>query len=95
MERVKLWRNQRKRLVGTVELDEGNRRLLFHIDDEAERDEITRIFTETGALTYSWTGYGDEWQENQAEPLTAEWFWFVVANILYPRGYQADFGAGD
>ena len=94
MQRVELWRNDRERLVGVVELDEDNRRLVFHIDDEDERDRIAGIFKDTGAVSWSWTSIGGgELQENRAERLTPEWFWFIVTNILYPRGYQADFGA--
>ena len=26
-------------------------------------------------------------------PRTDRWLWFVVANVLYPMGYQADLGA--
>jgi hypothetical protein len=36
-----------------------------------------------------------EWQENIAEPRTEQWLWFVVANILCPIGYQADFGISE
>lgn len=94
MERVKLWREARQKLVGTVELDEENRRLFFHIDDEEEKDRVAAVFTETGEVSWAWTRYGEgEWQEHKAEPLTENWFWFVVANRLYPLGYQADFGA--
>jgi hypothetical protein len=96
MERVRLWRSRRQQLVGTVELDEENRRLIFHIDNEEERDRVSDVFTETGEVSWAWTRYGEgERQEHQAEPLTRQWFWFVVANILYPRGYQADFGASE
>jgi hypothetical protein len=94
MERVRLWREGRKKLVGTVELDEDNRRLFFHIADEEEQNRVAGVFNEMGEVTWSWTRYGDgEWQEHRAEPRTRAWFWFVVANILYPMGYQADFGA--
>ncbi|MGI8790208.1 MAG: hypothetical protein ACR2I4_04905 [Actinomycetota bacterium] len=95
MERVRLWRNKRRKLIGVVELDESNRRLIFHIDDEEELDRVTDAFKQTGEVTWAWTGYGDELQELRAEPRTDQWFWFVVANILYPLGYQADFGVDE
>jgi len=45
------------------------------------------------AVAYQRTA--DEWQENIAEPRTERWLWFVVANILYPMGYQADLGISE
>lgn len=33
--------------------------------------------------------------EHRAKPRTERWLWFVVANILYPMGCQADFGVTD
>ncbi len=96
MERVRLWRDKRQTLVGVVELDAENRRLIYLIDDEREHERVAGIFDETGKVTWGWTRFGDnDWVEHRAEPNTSPWFWFVVANILYPKGYQADFGVTD
>jgi hypothetical protein len=47
-------------------------------------------------LTWSLSRFDEgEWQESIAEPRTERWLWFVVANILYPMGYQADLGIGE
>jgi hypothetical protein len=92
MERVRLWRNDRQTLIGTVELYEEQHRLIFHIDDEDEHDRVSGVFYDTGEVTWTWTGYGSELRELRAEPRTGHWFWFVVAHLLYPLGYQADFG---
>jgi hypothetical protein len=47
-------------------------------------------------VTWSFSRFDEgEWQENIAEPRTDRWLWFVVANILYPMGYQADLGISE
>ena len=92
---VNLWREGRGTPIGTVELDEGNRRLFLHIDDEVERSRIERVFSETGRVIWGWTRYGDnEWQEHRAEPLTSNWFSFLILNRLYPLGYRAEIVQG-
>ena len=49
-----------------------------------------------GQVTWSFSRFDEgEWQENIAEPRTERWLWFVVANILYPMGYQADLGISE
>jgi hypothetical protein len=54
------------------------------------------VFEQTGQVTWSFSRFDEgEWQENIAEPRTERWLWFVVANILYPMGYQADLGIGE
>ena len=95
MERVRLWRHGRRRLIGTVELDEEHRRLGFHIDDQAERDYVSGIFDETGEVSWGWMDGHGERHGKQAMPGTPDWFWFVVAHRLRPLGYQADFGASE
>ena len=52
METVKLWRKGRQVSVGTVELDEENRRLFFHIDDDEERDRVAGVFKKTGEVSW-------------------------------------------
>ena len=96
MERVRLWRNGRQRLIGTVELDEEHRRLGFHIDDHDEQHYVSGIFSTTGEVSWAWTRHGEtKREERRAEPLTADWFWFVVHHRLHPLGYQVDFGASE
>ena len=96
MERVKLWREESREFVGVgfVELHDEDRRLIFHIDDEDERNRVARVFKETGEVSWAWTRHGEgESEEHRADPLTRQWFHFVVFNILYPLGYQPDFQA--
>ena len=49
MERVKLLREESREFVGVgiVELDDENRRVIFHIDDEDERNRVAWVFKET------------------------------------------------
>lgn len=89
--RIRLYKSNRKKLLGDVVLD-GDR-LTLHIEDERERDELQRIFDNTGEVTVGWAWYeGEEPVEHRAQPRTPTRLWVVVANILYPMGYQADFG---
>ena len=55
MESARLWRDERRKEIGVVELDEENRRLLFHMDDADERYRIAHLFNETGEVTWAWT----------------------------------------
>lgn len=85
--RVKLMRGQRP--IGSVTLEDE--RLVYHLADEQEREQIENVLTQTGEVTWAWTRIGEgEWQEHRAKPLTDNWLWFVVANILYPKGYRAE-----
>jgi len=53
---------------------------------------VAEVFKDSGEVSWAWTRYGNgEWQEHRADPLTRRWFGFVVINIQYPLGYQADF----
>jgi hypothetical protein len=93
VEGIRLWRANRQRLVGMVYLDKGV--LDLDIQDDHERALVEEVFEQTGQVTWSFSRFDEgEWQENIAEPRTEPWLWFVVANILYPMGYQADLGAG-
>lgn len=92
MEGIRLWRAKRQKVVGMVYLDTGD--LDLDIPDDHERARVKEIFDQTGEVTWAYTRFGGgEWQAHKAEPRTRNWLWFVVANILYPKGYQADFGA--
>jgi hypothetical protein len=95
LESVRLWTNGRKRRVGTITLDE-NGHLVFHIDDKHDRDTVEAVFRETGEVTWGWPEVGEgKLQEQKASPREPDWFLFVIANRLYPLGYQADFGASE
>jgi hypothetical protein len=94
VEGVRLWRANRQKLVGMVYLDKGI--LDLDIQDDHERALVEEVFEQTGQVTWSFSRFDEgEWQENIAEPRTESWLWFVVANILYPMGYQADLGADE
>jgi hypothetical protein len=94
VEGIRLWRANRQKLVGMVYLDKGV--LDLDIEDDHERATVEEVFEQTGQVTWSFSRFDEgEWQENIAEPRTEPWLWFVVANILYPMGYQADLGAGE
>ena len=95
LDTVKLWRDGKKEPIGTVELDEDNRCLFFQIENEVDRERVKRIFDETGDVSSAWTrSDGAEWQQEVAEPLTSNWFIFVVVNRLSRLGYRADFHSG-
>ena len=95
MDSAKLWRNGRHDPIGTVELDEGNRRLFFNIENAVDLERVKRIFEETGDVSTAWTrSDGDEWRQEVAEPLTSHWFIFVVVYRLSRLGYRADFHSG-
>ncbi len=89
MERIRLYRSGRQRLVGDVILDDGA--LILEVNDEHDRSALEKIFNETGEVTWGWTTrYGEgKWNEHRADPKTPNWLWFVVTNILPPMGYQA------
>jgi hypothetical protein len=94
VEGIRLWRANRQKLVGMVYLDQGV--LDLDIQDDHERALVEEVFEQTGQVTWSFSRFDEgEWQENIAEPRTDRWLWFVVANILYPMGYQADLGANE
>ena len=94
VEGIRLWRDNRQKLVGMVYLDKGV--LDLDIQDDHERALVEEVFEQTGQVTWSFSRFDEgEWQENVAEPRTERWLWFVVANILYPMGYQADLGVGE
>jgi hypothetical protein len=92
LQTIRLWRSGRVKLLGYVTLDDGH--LTYEFDDAQEQDHVQEVFDQTGDVTWAWTRLFGEggWEEHRAEPCTPEWLWFVVANILYPMGYQADFG---
>jgi hypothetical protein len=98
MESVRLWRNQRNRVVGVVRLEGAEHpndkgRLSVHIDDEHDRKQVTEAFQRSKEVTVGWVGYeGSDLHEIRAKPMTPNWFHVVVINVLYPLGYQADFG---
>jgi hypothetical protein len=72
-------------------LDKGV--LDLDIQDDHERALVENVLEQTGQVTWSFSRFDEgEWQEKIAEPRTERWLWFVVANILYPMGYQADLG---
>ena len=95
MEGIRLWRANRQKLVGMVYLlDKGV--LDLDIPDDHERALVEDVLDQTGQVTWSFSRFDEgEWQENIAEPRTERWLWFVVANILYPMGYQADLGISE
>ena len=94
MERIRLYRSNRQKFLGEVILDQGQSNLL--VDDQQERSRLQKVFDETGDVTWAWARFEDnEWNEHRAKPRTPNWLWFVVANILYPMGYQADFNVPD
>ena len=95
MDSARLWLNGRHDPIGTVDLDEGHRRLLFDIESAVDRERVKRIFEETGEVSSSWTRSDcDEWQQQVDEPFTSHWFIFVVVNRLSHLGYRADFYSG-
>ena len=95
MDSAKLRRNGRHDPIGTVELDEDRHRLFFDIDNAVDRERVKRIFDETSDVSSAWMrSDGDEWQQEVAEPLTSQWFMFVVVNRLSRLGYRADFHSG-
>jgi hypothetical protein len=66
------------------------------IPDDHERALVEEVLVQTGQVTWSFSRFDEgEWQESMAEPRTERWLWFVVANILYPMGYQADLGISE
>jgi len=94
VEGIRLWRASRQKLVGMVYLDKGV--LDLDIQDDHERALVEEVLEQTGQVTWSFSRFDEgEWQENIAEPRTDPWLWFVVANILYPMGYQADLGISE
>jgi hypothetical protein len=94
VDRIRLWRSNRKTLVSDVMIDDG--RLILQVEDTSDRARLQEVFDRTGEVTWAWTRRGEEdWTEQRAQPGTSTWLWFVVANILYPMGYQADFGVTD
>jgi hypothetical protein len=94
VEGIRLWRASRQKLVGMVYLDKGV--LDLDIPDDHERALVEEVLEQTGQVTWSFSRFDEgEWQENIAEPRTDRWLWFVVANILYPMGYQADLGISE
>jgi hypothetical protein len=94
VEGIRLWRANRQKLVGMVYLDKGV--LDLDIQDDLERALVEDVLEQTGQVTWSFSRFDEgEWQENIAEPRTERWLWFVVANILYPMGYQADLGISE
>jgi hypothetical protein len=94
VEGIRLWRASRQKLVGMVYLDKGV--LDLDIQDDHERALVEEVLEQTGQVTWSFSRFDEgEWQENIAEPRTDRWLSFVVANILYPMGYQADLGISE
>jgi hypothetical protein len=94
VEGIRLWRANRQKLVGMVYLDKGV--LDLDIQDDHERALVEDVLEQTGQVTWSFSRFDEgKWQENIAEPRTEPWLWFVVANILYPMGYQADLGISE
>jgi|KBSMisStandDraft_5_1062788.scaffolds.fasta_scaffold4195558_1 hypothetical protein len=75
--------------VGAVSLANGN--LVFEVEDDRERDELQSLFAQTGEVTYGWTQVGEgEVKSHRAGAFESEWFWFVVAVVLYPQGYRIE-----
>jgi hypothetical protein len=94
VEGIRLWRANRQKLIGMVYLEKGV--LDLDIQDDHERALVEEVLEQTGQVTWSFSRFDEgEWQENIAEPRTERWLWFVVANILYPMGYQADLGISE
>ena len=56
--RAKLWRDGGKEPIGTVELDEENRRLFYQIENALDLERVKRIFDETGDVSSAWTRSG-------------------------------------